>query len=155
MKLYGVYDNLDHTEGRGPMVLESMWFSRAQAVAHIQELSGVENPHGIGDTEWYGGFNYIKELATADEMPGVFGGPDRGSIPSPVDHVLRAIYELAPECSDLVGAVTPGGGGIVLLSVYSKSSETCKPMFTVGLEEKYAVLLEKLIRLMSALHEVS
>ena len=70
MILYGVYKNIDMTEGRGPMVLESLWFSKEKAVKRIQKTSGVDKPHGIGNQEWYGSFHYIKELHTADELSG-------------------------------------------------------------------------------------
>jgi precorrin-2 methylase len=77
MKLYGVYRNLDMTEGKGPSVLDGLWFNEDKAIAEIQRASGYDVGHEIGDTVFYGSFWYMKILWTKDELSG-FVVPGRG-----------------------------------------------------------------------------
>ena len=65
MKVFIVRRNADSTEGRGPMVLDSVWRSRKKAAAYIDGQPGVMGIREKWSEKEFGDWT-IEEVKTRD-----------------------------------------------------------------------------------------
>lgn len=95
MKLYAVTRNSDFTEGRGPMLTDSLWFDRKKALRYMNGKRGIMGRKplsGSWDSEKFCRDWEIKELVTQDDpietvVPEV-------DIPKTISNLERTIIEL-------------------------------------------------------------
>lgn len=81
IKIFAVFKNIDMTEGRGPMVLDSLWVKRDLAIEYMKTKEGImgRSPfytnHVTGHVSegwhdpiaWQGGGDWqLKEIVTKD-----------------------------------------------------------------------------------------
>lgn len=65
MKIYLVYKNADMTEGRGPMILDSVWLNKENADNYIDQQQGVMGRECKWSEQEYGDW-VVKESSTRD-----------------------------------------------------------------------------------------
>lgn len=66
MIIYVVYVNADMTEGRGPMVVDSIWLNKSKAEKYIDSKEGVMGRKNTWSNVAYGDW-MIKSMETEDK----------------------------------------------------------------------------------------